>query len=317
MSQAKKCQATINIPLAVYSLALITIPLGLVSAESNQRPAPEKLSDGIVVAVGDAFLKVEVCADDVIRVAYSHDRAFFARQSLVAEAKRCEPTRWQLTSGRRQAILATAKLKVKIDLATGALSFFDSAGRPILAEKKGGKTLKPAEVQGEKTFNVRQQWEPNADESLYGLGQQQFGLMNIKGYDLDLRQYNTNVVVPFLVSSRGYGILWDNTSFTRFGDLREFEPIPAARLYDASGKPGGLTGSYYLGANFEKQIAQRVDPRIDLVTIDRNPKPLTRIHPAFPTSGDVSVRWEGEVEPETTGEHLFRVWSTQRRQALD
>ena len=61
--------------------------------------------------------------------------------------------------------------------------------------------------------------------------------MNIKGYDLDLRQYNTSVIIPFLVSSRGYGILWDNTSFTRFGDLREFEPIPAARLYDASGKP--------------------------------------------------------------------------------
>lgn len=296
--------------LVLLALALIVIPLSVVPAQSNQRSAPEKVSDGIVVTLGDEFLKVEVCADDVIRVAYSHDRAFFARKSLVAGAKRCEPTRWQITSGRREAILATAKLKVKVDLATGALSFFDSAGRPILAEKKGGKTLKPAEVQGEKTFNVRQEWEPNADESLYGLGQHQFGLMNIKGYDLDLRQYNTNVIVPFLVSSRGYGILWDNTSFTRFGDLREFESIPVARLYDASGKPGGLSGSYYLGANFEKLIAQRIDPRIDLVTIDRNPKPLTRIHPAFPASGDVSVRWEGEVEPETTGEHLFRVWST-------
>ncbi len=295
--------------LSLLSLALILISLSPASAQSNLS-TPEKLSDGVVVTVGGAFLKVEVCANDVIRVAYSRDRAFFARKSLVAEVKRCEPTEWQLTSGRRQAILTTAKLKVKIDLANGALSFFDSAGRPILAEKTGGRTLQPAEVQGEKTFNARQEWEPNADESLYGLGQHQFGLMNIKGYDLDLRQYNSTVIVPFLVSSRGYGILWDNTSFTRFGDLREFEPIPADRLYDASGKSGGLTGTYYLGADFEKQIAQRIDPRIDLVTIDRNPKPLTRIHPAFPPSGDVSVRWEGEVEPATTGEHLFRVWST-------
>jgi alpha-D-xyloside xylohydrolase len=182
-------------------------------AQSNLA-APEKLPDGIVVTLHDAFLKVEVCAADVIRVAYSPDRTFFARKSLVAEARRCEPTRWQLTAELQEAILTTAKLKVRVDLATGAVSFFDSAGRPILAEMKSGKTLTPVTVQGEKTFSVRQQWEPNAEESLYGLGQHQFGLMNIKGYDLDLRQYNTNVIVPLLVSSRGYGILWDNTSFT-------------------------------------------------------------------------------------------------------
>ena len=73
---------------------------------------------------------------------------------------------------------------------------------------------------------MRQQWEPNADESLYGLGQRQIGIIDIKGYDLDLWQHNTHVVVPFLVSSRGYGVLWDNLSFTRFGDLREFDADP-------------------------------------------------------------------------------------------
>ena len=295
--------------LCLLALALLLVSFRSATARSHQSTTPEKLPDGIIVSLKDAFLKVEVCADDLIRVAYSHDRAFFDRKSLMAEARRCEPTPWKLASGRDEAILTTAKLKAKVDLAIGAVSFFDSLGQPIVVEKKGSKTLTPATVQGEKTFNVRQEWEPNTDESLYGLGQHQFGLMNIKGYDLDLRQYNTNVIIPFLVSSRGYGILWDNTSFTRFGDLREFESIPAQRLYDANGKPGGLTGSYYTGANFEKLIAQRTDPLIDLVTIDRNPKPLTRIHPAFPTTGDVSVRWEGKVEPETTGDHLFRVWS--------
>lgn len=62
---------------------------------------------------------------------------------------------------------------------------------------------------------MQQQWEPNTDESLYGLGENQLGLLNIKGYDLDLWQHNGTDAVPFLVSSRGYGILWDNPSFTR------------------------------------------------------------------------------------------------------
>jgi len=64
-------------------------------------------------------------------------------------------------------------------------------------------------------------------EALYGLGQQQLGTVDIKGYDMDLWQRNTRVVVPMLVSSSGYGIFWDNMSYTRFGDLRPFVPIPA------------------------------------------------------------------------------------------
>jgi alpha-glucosidase (family GH31 glycosyl hydrolase) len=78
------------------------------------------------------------------------------------------------------------------------------------------------------------QWAPNDDESLYGLGQHQQGLLDIKGYDLDFHPYNTEVFVPFLVSSRGYGILWDNASFARFGDLRTPAPVPGVS-YDASG----------------------------------------------------------------------------------
>ena len=117
------------------------------------------------------------------------------------------------------------------------------------------------------------------------------------------------MVVPFLVSSRGYGILWDNTSWTRFGDLREFEFIPAARLFDRNGNAGGLTGSYYAGANFDRLVATRTDARIDITTPDRKEHPHTRIHPALPATGDISVRWEGWIEPEQTGAYLFQTYS--------
>src|SRR5208337_5420164 len=136
-----------------------------------------------------------------------------------------------------------------------------------------GRSITPAEVLGEKTNHVQQQWEPNADESLYGLGENQLGLVDIKGYDLDLWQHNGMDAVPLLVSSRGYGILWDNTSLTRFGDLRPFEAIPAAQLFDGTGKPGGLTGSYYAGARFDRLIALRRDAKIDVYIPDGNPHP--------------------------------------------
>jgi alpha-D-xyloside xylohydrolase len=279
-----------------------------VRATAAKSSVPEKVNDGIIVPIGDSLLKVEVCADDVIRVAFAKDRSFFARKSLAAAVRQCKPVPWQLKSDPQQATLSTSRLKVRVDLATGAIAFLDSADKPIVAESKDGRAMLPAEVQGEKTYHLRQQWEANEDETLYGLGQHQLDLMNIKGYDVDLWQHNGTVSVPFLVSSRGYGILWDNTSYTRFGDLRESDFIPAAQLFDMEGRPSGLTGSYYAGSHFDRRIAQRVDPRIDIAVPNDAQHPNQRIHPALP-DGDISVRWEGQVEAKESGDYLFDTFS--------
>jgi alpha-D-xyloside xylohydrolase len=283
--------------------------LGPFLAVALPAAVPEKEPDGIVLPVGGGFLRVGVCADNIIRVAYAKDRSFFTHPSLtIVPARSLVP--WELTTESGQATLATAKVKVRVDLATGTLAFFDAAGRPILAEKVAGRTLTPAEIQGEKTLQARQQWEPNADESLYGLGQQQYGLMDLKGYDLDLWQRNTNVVVPFLVSSRGYGILWDNPSRLKFGDLGDPAPIPSAQLYDASGHAGGLTGSYFAGTDFGRLVASQKDAGVDIAVPADTPQANQKIHPGFPLDGGVSVRWEGSVEAAMSGEHTFRTFST-------
>ncbi|MGO9127517.1 MAG: TIM-barrel domain-containing protein [Terriglobales bacterium] len=279
----------------------------LVFIPASQAAVPEKQPDGIVVPYHDGFLKIAIRGDNIVRVAFARDRAFFERKSLAALPAKSPLPVWRFTSDARQAVITTARLTVRVDLASGVVSFFDASGKPILAEKNGGRIVASAEVQGEKTFHVQQQWEPNSDESLYGLGENQLGLLNIKGYDLDLWQHNGTDVVPFLVSSRGYGILWDNPSFTRFGDLRPFDAIPAAQLFDATGKPGGLTGSYYSGARFDHLVAQRIDSKIDINIPDPTPHPNRIIHPDLP-DGEASVRWEGELAPAVTGDYLFQAF---------
>ncbi len=125
-----------------------------------------------------------------------------------------------------------------MDTTTGAVTFLDSKGTTVLAEQPGGgRTLTSATIQGEATHNVRQEWQPQSDESLYGLGQHQQGHFDIKGYDLDLHQQNSEVFIPYLVSSRGYGILWDNTSFTRFGDLGQPQHVPGVTYASGAGTP--------------------------------------------------------------------------------
>jgi len=309
-------------------LVLLVVGLGCATAGSPQPPAcappaasVQRTNNGLLVHVGDGFLKLEVCASDVVRVAYAKDQAFFARTSLAAQPKRCQSpqdgAQFDVTQGEGAATLTTSKLRVRVDLASARVSFFDPSGKPILEEKEGGRTVMPAIVQGENTQHVRQEWVPSDDEALYGLGENQVGLLNLKGYDLDLWQHNGTMVIPFLVSSRGWGVLWDNTSFTRFGDLRELEPIPADRLFDASGKRGGLTGAYFSGAAFNHLVGERLDRTIDIALSSKEKKPNQLIYPTSPTSptsptlppGPASIRWTGEIEPEVTGEHVFQTFS--------
>lgn len=121
--------------------------------------------------------------------------------------------------------------------------------------------------------------------------------------DLDLWQHNTNVVVPFLVSSNGYGIFWDNTSFTRFGDLRPFEPIPAVDLYNAGGKPGGLTVTPADGSETPRQTAD--------ITLHLRPHRTQPDQPgAAPGSWHLNRQiWVGSILAPTTGDYQFQAYS--------
>jgi alpha-D-xyloside xylohydrolase len=204
------------------------------------RPAGREVpvgDDGVpALEVDGGRLSLEVCADNIIRVAYARDAAFFTRPSLMASPRRCDPGDARVASNRAELTLRTARLGVRVQRRSGRVSFHDAHGRLILVEKPHGRTLTPATLYDQPAQSVRQEWLPNPGESLYGLGQRQDGLLDIRGHDLELKQYNTQIAVPFLVSSRGYGILWDNTSFSRFGDLRPFEPIPGTLgLYTPAG----------------------------------------------------------------------------------
>jgi alpha-D-xyloside xylohydrolase len=66
----------------------------------------------------------------------------------------------------------------------------------------------------------------SSDEKIYGMGQYQQPLLDLKGLDLELAQRNSQASVPFLVSNLGYGLLWNNPAIGRavFGkNLMTFE----------------------------------------------------------------------------------------------
>jgi alpha-D-xyloside xylohydrolase len=283
---------------------VFVIYFGLSACVSFAAPITmERQSDGMTLRLPSGELHLQVISAGIVRVELSDSAEFFSRTSIDRVASPPDKTPFTISDTRTVFILATEKLRVTVDRETGAVSFADKAGHPLLSEVPGGRTLDPTQVQGENTFHIQQKWKMQQDESLYGLGQMQLGIVDIKGFDLDMWQHNTNVVVPFLVSSKGYGILWDNTSFTRFGDLRPFAAIPTADLYDADGKPGGLTVA---PADDSEPPEQTADISIHLRRSDAELE-----HPETITGHRTrkKLSWTGSILAPTTGDYQFRAYS--------
>lgn len=268
------------------------VPLVVISSVLGAAQAPVKMADGLSVPLADGTLRLQVLSPTIVRVVFAKTdvEAFLAKESLPIVKHKGLTTGWTHKVDAKAATLSTAKIQVRVDRANGAVTFLDKAGKVILSEVAGSRQLVPAEVQGEKVFHVQQKWAEDPSESLYGLGQRQINTLDIKGYDLSLWQRNTHVVVPYLVSSKGYGIFWDNLSYTRFGDLREFENIPAAQLRDASGQPGALTETTVDGSEPVKRVTE---VNIDL-PLESRPK---------------NKRWEGSIVAPTTGDYQFQTYS--------
>jgi alpha-D-xyloside xylohydrolase len=130
--------------------------------------------------------------------------------------------------------IITRKLKVAVDRASGAVAFHDAAGKLLLSEPAGGgKTMTPATVNREASFQPEQTFTSPADESIHGLGQFQDGIWNWRGLPQQLRQVNTQIAVPMVVSSYGYGLLWNNASLTEFN--------PADAQVSLTDKTGNFT----------------------------------------------------------------------------
>jgi alpha-D-xyloside xylohydrolase len=97
------------------------------------------------------------------------------------------------------------------------LTVRDARGITLL--QMSGWEMAPHTVNGEKTFRVGADFLAPSDEHYYGLGQNQEGVLDYRGRTLDCRHsYDApageTVCVPFLVTNKGYGLIWDNPSAT-------------------------------------------------------------------------------------------------------
>ncbi|MFQ6549446.1 TIM-barrel domain-containing protein [Aestuariibius sp. 2305UL40-4] len=94
------------------------------------------------------------------------------------------------------------------------IAFHDTETGAVLLEEEMPHILYPNtrnyDAEEGNLWRIETQFKAHEGERFYGLGQHQHGRLDQKGCVIDLLQMNTEVVIPFLVSSRGYGLIWNN-----------------------------------------------------------------------------------------------------------
>jgi len=181
-------------------VALLALTLGGWPARAVA-PAVEKQAHGVLVRFDTGVLRLEIWSDRAVRVTYAPGKEIPAIHSLsVISTPAAVP--FEIKETPASVELSTRALRASIDKKTGLVSFRDSAGKTILAET------------GARESTVGDSFELEPDEQVYGLGQHQGGNMSYRGATVHLQQKNMEIGIPVLVSSRGYGLFWDNPAIT-------------------------------------------------------------------------------------------------------
>jgi alpha-D-xyloside xylohydrolase len=201
----------------------------------------------VVLASGNKRLRIRFVTEAIARVTLTEGKPFQVRPSLiVTTGERFAGYTLQQDS---DFTVSTPSLTLVVNWATGAIRYLDSKGQLLLAEpERGGKWLTPKPVtrnvfrqgaqvaaresiDGARAAATEFETVPDGEafeaklelifaenEALFGLGSHEEGYGNLRGRSRELYQQNMKIVLPYFVSTRGYGLLLDCCSLMTFRD---------------------------------------------------------------------------------------------------
>jgi len=227
----------------LVSAAAVTGGFGRLTTATAQAavadaPAPfsaEELPTGLLLRNTRESVRITLCAPDVIHIVAAAqgtpESASPQTPWILAPGTAQKP---EITRTNDQIALHTGKISLQIDLKAGLLRFLDPTGKTFLQESPRVPRRYVAElVNGERVYQVEQRFYPDGLEGIYGLGQHQGGAFDQRGTVIELAQVNSNVSIPFFVSTLGYAILWNTASHSTFDNRFPTELKLSARAVDA------------------------------------------------------------------------------------
>jgi len=176
--------------------------------------------DRVNVSLLEGTLSICLLTENAVRIKFYKDTEVRIPELIFTSTI---PTpRFQVSDSPSKLQIKVKKIVVILDKQTGKLSFADHSGKIFLNENEGSRKLVPDSVKGEPCFMAEQKFESPADEYLFGLGQFQDGHYNLRKVSRRLTQVNSQISIPFIYSSKGYGLLWHQYGLTDFNPTDNF-----------------------------------------------------------------------------------------------
>lgn len=221
--------------LLILSLVVIMSPFTAFSKDKDVT----FLENGMSCQLAQGILKVEFVTSDIVRVQYAEGNVLKGNNTGICVPRTSKPVRFVSKKKTDSCLLKSDSLIVKVDLNMGFISFFNRTGSLLLREdgklpRVGEKKMMERVVYDERSkrvektadgdkemknilrrdtightwkYRINFEWQPS--EALYGLGSHMEDYMNLRGKELYLCQHNLKAMVPVLVSTNGYGLLFD------------------------------------------------------------------------------------------------------------
>lgn len=210
--------------------------------------AVHKTNNALILDTETGTIKVEPFTEGIIRVVYT-EAEHFSQAPHPGTLGRTEDCKWSHAEEHSTITITTEKIRLVIQKSTCSFSYFNKNGDLLTKEPdEGGKTLIPYQaykivrdenslvekietpdgikevvINANREFykklnHTRLDFEWQEGEALYGLGQQEEGSLNLRGTRQYIHQANMKIAIPFMISTRGYGILLDTYSPLIFSD---------------------------------------------------------------------------------------------------
>ncbi len=201
-----------------------------------------RLENGVQLRVGKSVKNVIFYGPSTVRVNENLGENYWKYPSIVVLGKPAVIP-FKIQEAGDSITIVSDKLRIKADKQSGALTFMDADGKVLTKERaENHATLKQVEISGAPTYEVSNTFTLKPDEGWYGFGYIDAAptKINRRGQELLLIQTNLGIVIPMIVSTERYGVMWDTYSIMRFKD-----DASGATLW-AESAPGGV--DYYVFA---------------------------------------------------------------------
>ena len=178
-----------------------------------------KDGDAVNFTLDIGSMIIRVCQADLIEVKYTMLPRMQQKPSLVVNNRFGTETGFTVTETASAIVITTKRLKITVDKANNSITYDDPAGKTILSEYgSDNKSMQATVVANIRTYTCSTSFWSPTDEGLFGLGCHPLDSLaiNYKGRNQDLAIKYLTGAIPVLLSTKGYGLLWDNYSASKF-----------------------------------------------------------------------------------------------------